>query len=104
MPIDRIDRASRRFLEFYAANARLLASVEPSHRSTSASPSCAASTRLAHLHRVAAAIARWQKEGLADQDVDAERLASALGAMAERMPTSSASSTTAPWTSTRCSP
>ena len=34
---------------------------------------------------MAGAISRWQEEGLADQDVDAERLAAALGAMAERM-------------------
>ena len=55
------------------------------HWSTSASPGCGASTRLAYIDRVVAAIGRWQRDGLADQDVDAERLAAALGAMAERM-------------------
>jgi AcrR family transcriptional regulator len=85
VPIDRIDRASRRFLEFYAANARLLASVEPLASVDPRFADLRRGTRLAYLHRVAGAISRWQEEGLADQDVDAERLAAALGAMAERM-------------------
>lgn len=85
VPIDRIDRASRRFLEFYAANARLLASVEPLASVDQRFADLRRGTRSAHLRRVATAIGRWQKEGLADQDVDAERLAAALGAMAERM-------------------
>jgi AcrR family transcriptional regulator len=84
-PIDRIDRASRRFLEFYAANARLLASIEPLASVDERFAALRRGTRLAYLHRVAGAIARWQQEGLADEDVDAERLAAALGAMAERM-------------------
>ncbi len=42
-------------------------------------------TRLAYISRIANAVGRWQQRGLADQDVDAERLAAALGAMAERV-------------------
>jgi AcrR family transcriptional regulator len=84
-PIDRIDRASRRFLEFYAANARVLASIEPLAMVDERFAALRRSTRLAYIDGVAAAIGRWQREGLADQDVDAERLAAALGAMAERM-------------------
>jgi len=85
VPIDRIDRASRRFLEFYAANARVLASVEPLASVDERFATLRRATRLAYLHRVAGAIGRWQHDGLADQDVDGERLAAALGAMAERM-------------------
>ena len=84
-PIDRIDRASRRFLEFYAANARVLASIEPLALVDERFAALRRSTRLAYIDGVAAAIGRWQREGLADQDVDAEMLAAALGAMAERM-------------------
>jgi AcrR family transcriptional regulator len=84
-PIDRIDRASRRFLEFYAANARMLISIEELATVDERFAQLRRATRLAYLDRVVTAIGRWQREGLADQDVDAERLASALGAMAERM-------------------
>jgi AcrR family transcriptional regulator len=84
-PIDRIDRASRRFLEFYAANARMLISVDELAAVDERFASLRRAIRLAYLDRVVAAIGRWQRDGLADQDVDAERLAAALGAMAERM-------------------
>ncbi len=84
-PIDRIDRASRRFLEFYAANARLMASIEPLATVDERFASLRRATRLAYVDRVIAAVRRWQQEGLADEDVDAERLASALAAMGERM-------------------
>jgi AcrR family transcriptional regulator len=84
-PIDRIDRASRRFLEFYGANARLMASIDPLAMVDERFASLRRATRLAYLDRVAAAVTRWQAEGLADQDVDAVHLAAALGAMAERM-------------------
>ena len=84
-PIDRIDRASRRFLEFYAANARMLVSIEELATVDERFARLRRVTRLAYLDRVVAAIGRWQRDGLADQDVDAERLAAALGAMAERM-------------------
>jgi len=84
-PIDRIDRASRRFLEFYAANARVMASIEPLATVDERFAALRRATRLAYLDRVVASVRRWQKEGLADQDVDAEHLATALAAMAERM-------------------
>jgi len=84
-PIDRIDRASRRFLEFYAANARLMASIETLATVDERFAALRRATRMAYLDRVVATVRRWQQEGLADEDVDAERLAAALAAMGERM-------------------
>jgi AcrR family transcriptional regulator len=84
-PIDRIDMANRRYLEFYAANARILASIDQLALVDERFDSLRQTTRRAYISRIANAVGRWQQHGLADQDVDAERLAAALGAMAERM-------------------
>jgi len=84
-PIDRIDVASRRYLEFYASNARVLASIDQLATGDERFASLRRKTRRAYIDRTAAAIGRWQGQGLADQNVDAEQLAAALGAMAERM-------------------
>jgi AcrR family transcriptional regulator len=84
-PIDRIDKANRRYMEFYAANARILASIDQLALVDERFASLRHATRRAYIDRIATAVGRWQQRGLADQDVDAQRLAEALGAMAERM-------------------
>jgi AcrR family transcriptional regulator len=84
-PIDRIAVATRRYLEFYAANARVLASIDQLATVDERFASLRLKTRRAYIERTAAAIDRWQRQGLADGDVDGEQLAAALGAMAERM-------------------
>ena len=79
--IDRLDLANRRFLDVYRRNSRLMllfeqvATIDPEigeYRQRS---------RRAHIDRIAGAIERLQRRGLADGELDARTAAAALVSM-----------------------
>jgi AcrR family transcriptional regulator len=82
-PVDRVAAANERYLDAYRDHARLLAVVEQAAVSDDSFGDVLAGLRATHVDRVARTIRRWQGDGLADWDVDAQVGAAALCAMVE---------------------
>lgn len=83
-PIDRIRDANRRYLERYRAEAKLMGVIEQASRYDAHVNAARMARQRAFAERSQRAIARWQKEGLADQRVDPAIAADALGSMIAR--------------------
>lgn len=84
LPIERVERANRRYLESYVINARLMAVVEQVSTISPELLEIRQEVRTAFVERSRRAIARWQEEGYADPDLDPYYAASALGSMVDR--------------------
>jgi AcrR family transcriptional regulator len=83
-PLERIERANRRYLEAYQRNARLMAVIEQVATFNSELLQIRVQVRQAYVERSTRAILRWQADGLADPALDARYAASALGSMVDR--------------------
>lgn len=83
-PIERVERANRRYLESYCTNARLMAVIEQVSTISPELLGIRQEVRTAFVERSRRAIARWQDEGYADPDLDPYYAASALGSMVDR--------------------
>jgi AcrR family transcriptional regulator len=82
-PVQRVDRANRRYLDAYRQNARLLEVVEQAATTDETFRAILAGLRRTHVERVAATIRRLQEDGAARTDLDARVAAAALCAMVE---------------------
>ena len=82
-PIERIAIANERYLAAYRSTARLLEVVEQAAVVDESFRAVLANLRTTHVERVAKTIRRWQREGAAQTDLDAQVSAAALCAMVE---------------------
>lgn len=82
-PVARVREANRRYLDAYGAHARLVAVAEQVATTDEEVARQLAGLRSTHVERVAKTIARWQRDGLAGDDVAAHSAAAALCAMVE---------------------
>ncbi len=82
-PLERIRDANDRYLAAYAGHARLLRVVEEASFADEQFGAVLAQLRNTHVQRVAAAIAKLQREGAASADLDPTTSAAALCAMVE---------------------
>ena len=81
---DRVERANRLYLESYERNARLMAVLEQVALFNDELLAIRREMRQAFVDRSTAAIARWQRAGLVDPELDPRYAASALGSMVDR--------------------
>jgi AcrR family transcriptional regulator len=81
---ERIERANRRYLESYQRNARLMAVIEQNALRSPELLEIRREIRRAFVERSTQAIAAWQRQGLADPELDPRYAASALGSMVDR--------------------
>jgi AcrR family transcriptional regulator len=81
---DRVERANRLYLESYERNARLMAVLEQVALFNEELFAIRREMRRAFVDRSTAAIARWQRAGLVDPELDPRYAASALGSMVDR--------------------
>jgi AcrR family transcriptional regulator len=82
-PIERIAIANERYLAAYRSTARLLEVVEQAAVVDESFRAVLANLRTTHVERVAKTIRRWQRDGAAQTDLDAQVSAAALCAMVE---------------------
>jgi AcrR family transcriptional regulator len=82
-PLDRIRDANARYLDAYAEHAQLLRVVEEAAFTDDTFGEILAALRRTHVSRVASAIRRLQREGVASADLDGQSSAAALCAMVE---------------------
>jgi len=82
-PLDRIGDANERYLSAYRQHARLLSVVEEAAGADERFRTVLTEVRRTHVRRVAEAIRRLQREGLAASDLDPDTAAAALCAMVE---------------------
>lgn len=82
-PVERIDRANRRYLDAYRANARLIGVIEEAATTDEEFRALLADIRRTHVDRVAATIRRLAEDGAARGDLDPTVAAAALCAMVE---------------------
>lgn len=82
-PIERVAIANERYLAAYRSTARLLEVVEQAAVVDDSFRAVLANLRTTHVERVAKTIQRWQRDGQALPDIDANVGAAALCAMVE---------------------
>lgn len=80
----RVERANRLYLEGYQRNTGLMAVLEEVCTFNENLRGLRRDVRRRFVDRSAAAIRRWQRDGLADPELDAYYAASALGSMVDR--------------------
>lgn len=82
-PVERVSIANERYFAAYRTTARLLEVVEQAAVSDASFRAVLTNLRTTHVQRVTKTIRRWQREGTADAEIDAQVAAAALCAMVE---------------------
>lgn len=84
-PVERVRAALRRFIDAYRPAARMVALVEQVGTFTPDMRALRLATREAFVQRSIRGIERWQADGTADPELDAELAAEALGSMVDQI-------------------
>ena len=84
-PIDRIRAALKRFTDAYRPAARMIAIIEEVAAATPEIRDLRRSMREDFLQRTVRGIKRWQEDGTADPDLNADLVAEALGSMVDQV-------------------